>query len=64
MTVKVKLTKAQKAALAAYEFRLKQEDRYLGSVFVTPAGQRKVEAETKAAYDVCVALGMTWEHGL
>jgi hypothetical protein len=64
MTVKVKLTKAQKAALAAYEFRLKQEDRYLGSVFVTPAGQRDIEAKTKAAYDICVALGMTWEHGL
>ena len=64
MIVKVKLTKAQKAALAAYEFRLKQEDRYLGSVFVTPAGQRDIEAKTKAAYDVCVALGMTWEHGL
>jgi hypothetical protein len=64
MGVKVKLTKAQKAALAAYEFRLKQEDRYLGSVFVTPAGQRDIEAKTKAAYDVCVALGMTWEHGL
>jgi hypothetical protein len=62
--VKVKLTKAQKAALAAYEFRLKQEDRYLGSVFVTPAGQRDIEAKTKAAYDACVALGMTWEHGL
>lgn len=64
MIVKVKLTKAQKAALAAYEFRLKQEDRYLGSVFVTPAGQRDIEAKTKAAYDICVALGMTWEHGL
>jgi hypothetical protein len=58
------LTKAQKAALAAYEFRLRQEDRYLGSVFVTPSGQRDVEAKTRAAYEDCVKLGMTHEHGL
>ena len=61
---KVKLTAAQKKALANYNFRLAQEDRYLGSVFVNPIGQRKVEAETKAAYDACVALGMGPEHGL
>lgn len=60
----VKLTKAQKAALAAYEYRLHQEDRYLGSVFVTPMGQREVEARTHAAYLACVALGMGPEHGL
>jgi hypothetical protein len=61
---KVKLSPAQKKALAAYNFRLKEEDRYLGSVFVNPAGQKAIEAKTKAAYDACVALGMTWEHGL
>jgi hypothetical protein len=61
---KIKLTPAQKKALANYNFRLSQEDRYLGSVFVTPQGQRKVEAETKVAYDACKALGMTHEHGL
>jgi hypothetical protein len=61
---KPRLTKAQKAALAAYEFRLRQEDRYLGSVFVTPSGQRDVEAKTRAAYEDCVKLGMTHEHGL
>jgi hypothetical protein len=61
---KVKLTPAQKKALAAYNFRLAQEDRYLGSVFVTPMGQRKVEAETSAAYQACVKLGMGPEHGL
>ena len=61
---KLKLTKDQKAALAAYEFRLREEDRYLGSVFVNPHGQRAIEAKTKAAYDRCVQLGMTWEHGL
>ena len=61
---KVKLSKAQRAALAAYNFRLAQEDRYLGSVFVTPMGQRKVEAETSAAYAACKSLGMGPEHGL
>ena len=51
-------------ALKAYEFRLREEDRYLGSVFANSLGQRKVEAKTRAAYDRCVALGMTHEHGL
>jgi hypothetical protein len=61
---KVKLTAAQKKALAAYNFRLSEEDRYLGSVFVNPAGQRLVEAKTAAAYAACIALGMGPEHGL
>jgi hypothetical protein len=61
---KVKLTRDQKAALAAYEYALRQEDRYLGSVFVNPHGQRTIEAKTKAAYDRCLSLGMTYEHGL
>jgi hypothetical protein len=59
-----KLTAAQKKALAAYNFRLAQEDRYLGSVFVTPAGQRRVKAQTAEAYAACRKLGMTHEHGL
>jgi len=59
-----RLTKQQRAALAAYEFRLRQEDRYLGSVFVTAHGQREVEAQTQAAYAECKRLGMTFEHGL
>jgi hypothetical protein len=63
-TTKPMLTPAQRKALDAYNFRLKQEDRYLGSVFVTPPGQRRVEAQTKEAYEACVRLGMTWEHGL
>lgn len=61
---KVKLTREQKAALKAYNFALQQEDRYLGSVFVNPVGQRSIEAKTKEAYDKCKALGMTHEHGL
>lgn len=63
-TTKIRLTKAQKKALDAYNFRLREEDRYLGSVFVTPMGQRAIEAKTKVAYDECVRLGMTYEHGL
>jgi hypothetical protein len=62
--MKKKLTQAQKRALAAYEYALKQEDRYLGSVFVTPSGQRDIEAKTRAAYEACKHLEMTWEHGL
>ena len=61
---KKRLTKAQKAALRAYEFAVREEERYLGSVFVTPMGQRDKEAKTLAAYEKCLRLGMTWEHGL
>lgn len=60
----VRKTPAQAKALKAYNFALAQEDRYLGSVFVTAAGQARVEAVTKAAYDACKALGMGVEHGL
>jgi len=59
-----KLTTAQRKALKAYNYAVSQEDRYLGSVFVTPIGQRDKEADTKKAYDACLALGMTHEHGL
>lgn len=62
--MKLRLTKDQKAALKAYEFRLREEDRYLGSVFVTSSGQRRVEEQTRAAYENCKRLGMTFEHGL
>lgn len=62
--MKVKLTAQQRKALAAYQEAERQEDRYLGSVFVTPAGQREKEAKTTAAYQACKALGMTHEHGL
>jgi hypothetical protein len=63
-TNKVRLTPAQKKALAQYNFCLQQEDRYLGSVFVNAHGQRQVEAKTAAAHEECKRLGMTWEHGL
>lgn len=62
--MKKRLTKAQAAALKAYNNALRQEDRYLGSVFANAHGQREIEAKTKAAYDACKALGMTYEHGL
>jgi hypothetical protein len=64
MHAKVKLTKDQRKALEAYEYALKQEDRYLGSVFVTTIGQRNQEEKTRQAYEACKRLGMTYEHGL
>jgi len=63
-TTKPKLTKAQRSALKAYQYAERQEDRYMGSVFVNAHGQRLVEARTRAAYEACKALGMTHEHGL
>ncbi len=63
-TTKVRKTKAQVAALKAYEMAERQQDRYMGSVFVTPMGQREYEARVTAAYNACKALGMTHEHGL
>lgn len=61
---KVRLTKEQKRAFEAYQFADRQEDRYLGSVFVTPSGQRDYEAKTRAAYEECKRLGLGIEHGL
>ncbi len=58
MKTNTKLTKAQRDAVKAYEYALQQEDRYLGSVFVTPMGQRAIEAKTKAAHDHAVSLGV------
>jgi len=60
----MRLTKAQREALKAYRFAERQEDRYLGSVFVTPVGQREYEQRKQAAYEVCTRLGMSAEHGL
>lgn len=61
---KPQLTRQQKQALVAYNEALRQEDRYLGSVFVTPQGQRQIESKTRLAYEHCLSLGMTHEHGL
>ena len=62
--MKPKLTPAQKRALAAYEFALREEDRYFGSVFVNSVGARRQEEKTRVAYEACKRLGMTHEHGL
>ena len=64
MVKQVRLTKAQREALKAYRFVERQEDRYLGSVFVTPVGQREYEQRKQAAYEVCTRLGISAEHGL
>lgn len=57
-------TPAQKKALDAYNNALRQEDRYLGSVFANAHGQRLIEEKTKILYEYCLSLGMTHEHGL
>jgi integrase len=59
-----RLTQEQKRALEAYQYAERQEDRYMGSVFVNAHGQRKQEAKTREAYEACKRLGMTHEHGL
>ena len=64
MVKQVRRTKPQLEALKAYRFAERQEDRYLGSVFVTPTGQRQYEEKTRAAYEACKHLGMGIEHGL
>ena len=61
---KLRLTRQQRAALAAYEFAERQEDRYLGSVFVTSTGQRDSAERTCTAYELCKSLGMGADHGL
>ena len=60
----VRLTKDQRKALEAYEFAERQEDRYLGSVFVNAHGQRQYEEKRQAAYQACKRLGMGTAHGL
>ena len=55
-TVKPKLTRIQKKALEAYLFAERQEDRYLGSVFVNPIGQRDYEEKRGAAYRECTRV--------
>ena len=59
-----RLTKEQRKALDGYNFARAQEDRYLGSVFVSAHGRRAYEAKTQAAYQECKRLGMGVEHGL
>ena len=47
---KGRMTKEQKKAWDAYDFAVKQEDRYMGSVFVNPIGQRQHEEKVSSAY--------------
>lgn len=54
-------TKEQKAAIQSYTRCLAAEERYLGSVFVTPAGQADRESQTRAAYEACVAAGVGFD---
>jgi hypothetical protein len=56
---KQKLTKEQKAAVARYEFCLREEDRFLGSVFANAVGQKRVEENTRQAYEAAARLGVS-----
>lgn len=58
--MKQRLTKEQRGAVKAYEYALRQEDRYLGSVFANVHGQRQIEAKTSAAYERAKALGVAF----
>ena len=55
---KQRLTKEQKAAVQHYEYCLRQEDRYLGSVFANAHGQRLIEEKTRQAYENARRLGV------
>ncbi len=57
-------TSAQVKALKAYTVAEAQEERYMGSVFVTPAGAARVRKDTQDAYDACKRLGLGVEDGL
>jgi hypothetical protein len=62
--MKRKLTKDQRKALERYNFALREEDRFMGSVFASSVGQKRVEEKTRLAHESCKRLGMTYEHGL
>lgn len=61
---KPKLTRDQKRALERYNFCLREEDRLGGSVFANAHNTRLQEEKTRKAYEECLRLGMTYEHGL
>lgn len=56
------MTKKQREALNKYKYAEQQEDRYLGSVFVTPGGRREYSNRVKLAYDECKKLGLNHEN--
>lgn len=53
--------KIQKKALTEYRFAMEQEDRYLGSVFVTPIGTRDWAEKVKDAEDACRRAGVEFK---
>jgi len=63
-TAAIRKTPAQKQALDAYNRAVANQDRYMGSVFVTPQGSKEHDLAVEKAYQACIALGMTYEHGL
>lgn len=53
--------KIQKRALAEYRFAMKQEDRYLGSVFVNQLGIRDWADKVKVAEEACRRAGVEFK---
>lgn len=58
--MKQKLTKEQKLAVKNYEYCLRQEDRYLGSVFANAFGQKQIEEKTRLAFEAAKRLGVDY----
>jgi hypothetical protein len=54
----MRLKTEQKKALFAYKQAIMSEERYLGSVFVCPAGQRDKEQRTHEAFIKCLKTGI------
>jgi len=50
MEKKKRRTKEEIKTETALRFALSEEERYMGSVFVTPSGQRKHEERVRQAY--------------
>jgi len=53
--------KIKKRALAEYRFAMEQEDRYLGSVFVTPIGTRDWAEKVKETEEACIRAGVEFK---
>jgi hypothetical protein len=59
-----RLPPAQKKALKRYNFCLREEDRLGGSAFSNRHSLELQQAKTRQAYEDCLRLGMTHDHGL
>ena len=55
---KVALTSDQKSIIEEYERALREEDRYLGSVFANSVGERRLDAKRKEIYETAIRRGV------